>query len=212
MRCHLIKDSNWVISFQSKSSHKACGLVTNVLNDCVIILHADICHKSVTVNHCLTTSILSLNNNMWQKTLLCLIWNSQINIYARPQMADKLAFAAYVAPRIQAWYEQETGIPYGLPKLGECVWESTDVIWDSRECNRQISYWLCRWIILQIDSFVFFGSTSELLLETWKSLKSRDYHFKEANVQCYFCCAICDFNCTEIHSQSCRLKDWQEIK
>lgn len=40
-----------------------------------------------------------------------------INLYARPQMANNLEFAAYIAPRISAWLEQETGIPYSLPKL-----------------------------------------------------------------------------------------------
>jgi len=40
-----------------------------------------------------------------------------VRIYARPQMAGKLAFAAKAAPRIQAWLEQETGIPYQLPKM-----------------------------------------------------------------------------------------------
>jgi hypothetical protein len=34
-------------------------------------------------------------------------------------MADKLEFAAKVAPQLQAWLEQETGIPYRLPKLGK---------------------------------------------------------------------------------------------
>jgi hypothetical protein len=34
-------------------------------------------------------------------------------------MADKLEYAARVAPLMQAWLEQETGIPYLLPKLGK---------------------------------------------------------------------------------------------
>lgn len=40
-----------------------------------------------------------------------------VRIYARPQMAGKLGFAAKAAPLIQAWLEAETGIPYGLPKM-----------------------------------------------------------------------------------------------
>jgi aminopeptidase N len=40
-----------------------------------------------------------------------------VRIYARPQMAGKLAFAARAAPLIQPWLEQETGIPYPLPKM-----------------------------------------------------------------------------------------------
>jgi hypothetical protein len=34
-------------------------------------------------------------------------------------MAGKLDFAAKVAPLLQAWLEQETGIPYTLPKMGK---------------------------------------------------------------------------------------------
>lgn len=43
----------------------------------------------------------------------------QVTIYVRPQMVGKTAFAAKAAPLIQAWLEQETGIPYALPKMGE---------------------------------------------------------------------------------------------
>jgi len=45
----------------------------------------------------------------------------QVRIYGRPEMADKLNFAAQVAPRLQAWLAEETGIPYALPKMGERV-------------------------------------------------------------------------------------------
>ena len=34
-------------------------------------------------------------------------------------MIDNLAYAAKVAPLFQAWLEQETGIPYNLPKMGK---------------------------------------------------------------------------------------------
>jgi hypothetical protein len=34
-------------------------------------------------------------------------------------MLSNLAFAAKVAPLIQKWFEDETGIPYHLPKMGE---------------------------------------------------------------------------------------------
>lgn len=53
----------------------------------------------------------------------------QVYIYARPQLVDKLQFAAHFAPRVQAWFEQETGIPYELPKIGECWWDSRWAIW-----------------------------------------------------------------------------------
>jgi aminopeptidase N len=40
-----------------------------------------------------------------------------VGIYARPQMVSKLGFAAKVAPKLQAWLEQETNITYSLPKM-----------------------------------------------------------------------------------------------
>ena len=43
----------------------------------------------------------------------------QVRIYGRAEVADQLNFAAQVAPRLQAWLEEETGIPYALPKMGE---------------------------------------------------------------------------------------------
>jgi aminopeptidase N len=47
-----------------------------------------------------------------------------IRIYARSQMADKLELAAKVAPLIQAWLEEETGIPYNLPKMDHIAYPS----------------------------------------------------------------------------------------
>jgi aminopeptidase N len=43
----------------------------------------------------------------------------QVRIYARPEMIGNLAYAALLAPKFQAWLEQETGIPYNLPKMGK---------------------------------------------------------------------------------------------
>jgi len=40
-----------------------------------------------------------------------------IRLYARPDMIPNLQFAATIAAPIQAWFEQETGIPYTLPKM-----------------------------------------------------------------------------------------------
>ena len=34
-------------------------------------------------------------------------------------MLQNLQFAAQIAPNIQAWFEQETGIMYDLPEMGE---------------------------------------------------------------------------------------------
>jgi len=48
----------------------------------------------------------------WQGITSC-----PVRIYGRRQKMEKLAFAAYAAPRIQAWFERETGIPNQLPKM-----------------------------------------------------------------------------------------------
>jgi aminopeptidase N len=40
-----------------------------------------------------------------------------VRIYARPDMLPNLAFAAKVAPIIQKWFEDETGVAYHLPKM-----------------------------------------------------------------------------------------------
>lgn len=45
------------------------------------------------------------------------VTNYPVRIYARPEMAGNLAYAAKVAPKLQAWLEKETGIPYTLPKM-----------------------------------------------------------------------------------------------
>lgn len=53
----------------------------------------------------------------------------QVRIYARQEMLGNLAFAAKLAPLFQAWLEQETGIPYTLPKMGKYLTPtSTDIV------------------------------------------------------------------------------------
>jgi len=42
-----------------------------------------------------------------------------VRIYARPDMAGYMEFAARIAPALQAWLERHTGIPYTLPKIGK---------------------------------------------------------------------------------------------
>jgi len=37
-------------------------------------------------------------------------------------MIGNLGYAAKVTPLFQAWLEQETGIPYNLPKMGKLYW------------------------------------------------------------------------------------------
>lgn len=68
---------------------------------------------------------LSFNSSLWfhivQKTCHCrtlMLLCTQIYIYARPDMLPYLEFAAKITAPIQAWMEQETGIPYTLPKMG----------------------------------------------------------------------------------------------
>lgn len=45
--------------------------------------------------------------------------SAQVRIYARQEMLENLAFASKLAPLFQAWLEEETGIPYLLPKMGK---------------------------------------------------------------------------------------------
>jgi aminopeptidase N len=66
-----------------------------------------------------------------------------IRIYSRPDMIPYLSWAAKIAPLIQVWFEQKTGITYDLPKMDHIALPSKGGAMENWGLITYSEYYLC---------------------------------------------------------------------
>jgi len=87
---------------------------------------SDVCLKRICWLHINAFGVLEVLDDSRAICILFAVFSDgryydcvQVNIYTVPHKVNYIRLAAKVAPLAQKWLEKETGIPYGLPKMGK---------------------------------------------------------------------------------------------